>query len=315
MTEIRYNWTKEEIEKLYNTPLLELVYAAATVHRENHDAGKMKLNTLISLKTGACAEDCSYCAQSSRYQTNVTPHELFNSVEEVERIAEDIKNNGVQRVCLSAAWSRITENKHFDNILHMIDRLKKMGLEVCCTMGMLTKEQAKKLKEAGVTAYNHNIDTSRENYSNIITTRTFDDRLATLDNLVDAGMNYCCGGIIGLGETIADRISMLQTLAIRDPHPYTFPLNMLMPVQGTPLEDAEKIPSLDMVRLIATARIVMPATIICLAAGRINMTDEAQALCFMAGANSIFIGTKLLTADNPEVKKDKQLLELLGLNT
>jgi len=312
MTTIRHNWIKEDINQIYHTPLLELIYQAATIHHEFHRANHIKLNTLISVKTGACIEDCSYCAQSSRYQTHVEPHELLD-INKVIRIAETVKDNGVPRVCLSASWSEVPGNKHFDNVLQMVDKLRVMGLEVCCTMGKLSKEQAVKLKAAGVTAYNHNIDTSKEFYNKIITTRTFEDRLDTLDNLVDAGMNYCSGGIIGLGETVDDRISMLHTLASRNVHPFTLPLNMLIPVNGTPLENNEKVSAWDMIRVIATARMIMPATIICLAAGRLDMSDEAQALCFMAGANSIFIGTKLLTCENPSIEHDMNLLKLLGL--
>lgn len=312
MTAIRYDLTKEDIQTIYDTPLLELIYRAATVHRAYHSAGQIKLNTLISVKTGACVEDCSYCAQSARYHTHVESHELL-SVEKVVEIAAKVKAGGVPRVCLSASWKKVPDNKQFDQVIDMVHKLRQMGLEVCCTMGKLTKEQAQKLKESGVTAYNHNIDTSKEFYQNIITTRTFEERLETLDHLVEAGMNYCCGGILGLGESPQDRISMLHTLATRNPHPYTLPLNQLMQVKGTPLEDAEPISSWDMIRLIAVARVIMPATIICLAAGRIEMTDEAQALCFMAGANSIFVGDKLLTTENPSFTHDKQLLETLGL--
>lgn len=310
--EIRQNWSIEEVSEIYHSPLLDLVYKAAAVHRQYHPSGKIKLSTLISVKTGGCVEDCAYCAQSSRYQTHVTkPH--FLSKEETIKLAQEALDKGVPRVCLSASWKNIPHAK-FNDLLDTIRTVKKMGLDVCLTMGTVDAEQAKALADAGVTAYNHNLDTSKENYANIITTRTFEDRVNTLNTLIDAGLQHCSGGIIGLGETDDDRISMLHTLATLKKHPYSVPLNTLIPIAGTPLANNSIVSSWDIIRMVATTRILMPATHIELAAGRVHMTDEAQAMCYMAGATSIFVGDKLLTTDNPESSKDKALLAKLGLH-
>lgn len=311
MNEIKNNWTLEEVRRIYHTPLLDLVHQAASIHREHHNAQAVKLSTLISIKTGGCVEDCAYCAQSSRYQTHVQkPH--FLSKDETIKLAQEALDKGIPRVCLSASWKKIPMT-HFTELIDTIDTIKKMGLAVCLTMGSVSTEQAKQLAKVGVTAYNHNIDTSKEHYQNIITTRTFDDRINTINTLIDAGLNHCSGGIIGLGETEDDRISMLHTLATLKKQPYSVPLNTLIPIKGTPLEHNTLVTSWDIIRMIATTRILMPKTHIELAAGRVQLTDEAQALCFMAGANSIFAGDKLLTTDNPAANKDKELLDELGL--
>jgi biotin synthase len=312
MQEIRNDWTKQQVSEIFHLPLLELVYKASVMHREFHDASKIKVSQLISIKTGACMEDCAYCAQSSRYKTSVEPHKTL-SLKEVLEEAANSKSCGVERVCLSASWRDVPDGKQFDELLEMIVKVQEMGLSVCCTTGMINKEQAEKLAEAGITAYNHNLDTSDEFYSQIISTRSYEERLDTIGKLIDAGVQHCTGGIIGMGETEDDRISMIQKLATLKKHPYTVPLNTLVPIPGTPLEDKPLLQSWEMIRMIATVRMVMPKSMICLAAGRKQMTDEAQALCFLAGANSIFVGTKLLTTPNPEIDDDMELLKTLGL--
>lgn len=311
---IRNDWKYNEIKKLYYQPLLELIYKAAKVHREYHNSLKMKISILISVKTGACVEDCAYCAQSSRYKTHVTLHKSM-TVQEVLNEASDAKAKGVERVCLSASWREIPEGKAFGELLEIIEGVKNMGMSVCCTMGMLSEKQSEKLAEAGITAYNHNLDTSDEFYPNIISTRSYNERINTINRLIDAGVQHCTGGIIGMGESEDDRISMIHKLATLRKHPYTVPLNMLVPVEGTPLEKQEPVDIFEMLRMIATVRTVMPESKICLAAGRKQMSDEGQALCFLAGANSIFVGTKLLTTPNPEIESDLKLLKKLGLQT
>jgi biotin synthase len=309
---IRNNWTREEITEIYNSPLLELMYRAATVHRQYHSAQEVQVCTLLSVKTGGCPEDCAYCPQAARYQTSVEAHKLMKT-EEVLAAAAQAKANGSTRFCMGAAWREVRNNSDFDRVLHMVKGVSQMGLEVCCTLGMLTEEQAQKLKEAGLYAYNHNLDTSADYYDDIITTRTYQDRLNTLENVRKAGVSVCCGGIIGMGEKKEDRIGLLHTLANLPEHPESVPVNALVPVEGTPLEDQEKVPVWDMVRMIATARILMPKAMVRLSAGRVSMSEAEQALCFMAGANSIFAGEKLLTTPNPEVDKDQQLFEVLNL--
>jgi biotin synthase len=312
MQEIRNDWTIEQIRDIYHLPLLDLVFKAASVHRKYHDPLKMKISQLISIKTGACVEDCSYCAQSSRYNTGVQAHKTL-TVQEVLNEAMQSKEKGIERVCLSASWRNVPEGKQFDELLQMISKVKEMGLSVCCTLGMMNEVQADSLAKAGITAYNHNLDTSDEFYPNIITTRKYNERLETIDRLIDAGVQHCTGGIIGLGESKDDRISMIQKLACMRNHPYTVPLNILVPIKGTPLEDKPILSSWEMIRMIATVRMVMPRSMICLAAGRKQMTDEAQAICFHAGANSIFVGTKLLTTPNPDIDDDMELMKTLGL--
>lgn len=309
---IRNNWTREEITEIYNSPLLELVYRAATVHRQYHSAQEVQVCTLLSIKTGGCPEDCAYCPQAARYQTEVEAHKLMKT-EDVLAAAAEAKSNGSTRFCMGAAWREVRNNSDFDRVLHMVKGVSQMGLEVCCTLGMLTEEQAQKLKEAGLYAYNHNLDTSADYYDDIITTRTYQDRLNTLENVRKAGVSICCGGIIGMGEKKEDRIGLLHTLSNLPEHPESVPVNALVPVEGTPLQDQEKVPVWDMVRMIATARILMPKAMVRLSAGRVSMSEAEQALCFMAGANSIFAGEKLLTTPNPEVDKDQQLFEVLNL--
>jgi biotin synthase len=312
MQEIRNDWTKQQVSEIFHLPLLELVYIASVMHRKYHDASKIKISQLISIKTGACIEDCAYCAQSSRYKTSVQPHRTL-SLTEVLKEAANSKSAGVERVCLSASWRDVPDGKQFDELLEMIAKVQQMGLSVCCTTGMVNKEQAEMLASAGIIAYNHNLDTSDEFYSQIITTRSYEDRLNTIEKLIDSGVQHCTGGIIGLGESEEDRISMIQKLASLKKHPYTVPLNTLVPIPGTPLADKPLLQSWEMIRMIATVRMVMPKSMICLAAGRKQMTAEGQALCFLAGANSIFVGTKLLTTPNPEIDDDMELIERLGL--
>lgn len=311
MTNIRNNWTHEEVKEIYNLPLLDLVNKAANIHREYHDSTKMNMNTLISVRTGACSQDCKYCAQSARYNTHVTPKKL--TLDEVLAEARIAKENGVKRVCLSSAGRDGNRDDRFDEMAEMITEVKKMGLEVCCTMGMINKEKAKKLADLGITAVNHNIDTSERHYPNITTTRTYSERLETLANLQEAGISYCSGGILGMGETDDDRIEMLRTLANQEKHPYNVPLNSLVPVEGTPFFGKETISIFEMVRAVATARILMPKTVIAFAAGRTHYSQEGQALCFLAGANSIFFGDKLLTVDNMTINEDEHLFGQLGL--
>ena len=305
-------WTKAEILDVYNKPLLELIYEAATVHRQYHKAGEVQISSLLSIKTGGCAEDCAYCPQAARYHTDIKVHKLM-SVEEVSRASENAKAAGASRMCLGAAWREVRDNKDFDKVLEMVKTINAKEMEVCCTLGMLTEDQAKKLADAGLYAYNHNIDTSEEFYGDIITTRTYEDRLNTINNVRKAGMTVCSGGIIGMGESVEDRIGMLFTLTNLTPQPESVPINGLVPVEGTPLEHQEQIPVWDMVRMIATTRIVMPHTSVRLSAGRLSMSMEAQALCFMAGASSIFAGDKLLTTPNPAFNEDMDMFKLLGL--
>src|SRR6478735_1827627 len=312
MTTIRNNWTREEITNIFNQPILNLIYQAATVHREFHDPQEVQVCTLLSVKTGGCPEDCAYCPQAARYHTDVKVQKLMET-QEVILAAKNAKESGSTRFCMGAAWREVRDNKDFDRVLDMVKGVSQMGLEVCCTLGMLTEEQAVKLKDAGLYAYNHNLDTSEENYDKIITTRTYDDRLDTLENVRKAKISVCSGGIIGMGESHGDRIGMLHTLVNLPEHPESVPVNALVPVEGTPLEDQPRVSVWEMVRMIATARIIMPRTMVRLSAGRVRMTTEEQALCFMAGANSIFAGDKLLTTPNPEVDTDKEMFQVLNL--
>ncbi len=312
MTMIRNNWTQEEITELYNTPLMELIYNAATVHREYHETGEVQVCTLLSIKTGGCSEDCAYCPQSARYNTEVKAEKLMPK-ELILASAQRAKDAGSTRFCMGAAWRSARENKDFDQVLEVVSDVASMGLEVCATLGMLTNEQAAKLKEAGLYAYNHNLDSSEDFYKKIITTRTYDDRLDTIKKVQDNNISVCSGGIIGMGETHEDRIGLLYTLSNLDQHPESVPVNALIAVEGTPMENQPKVPSWDMARMIATARILMPASMVRLSAGRVRMSFEEQALCFMAGANSIFTGEKLLTTNNNELDKDMHMFELFGL--
>jgi biotin synthase len=313
MSDIRNNWTLQEVSEIYHSPLLDLVYRAATVHRSHHVPGEVQVCTLLSVKTGGCPEDCAYCPQAARYQTGVKAHKLMD-VDEVLSKAVEARNSGSTRFCMGAAWREVRDNRDFDKVIDMVKGVNDLGMEVCCTMGMLTEQQAERLKEAGLYAYNHNLDTSEEHYDKIITTRTFHDRLHTIGNVRKAGISVCSGGIIGLGESHQARIGMLHTLATLEEHPESVPVNALVAVEGTPLEDMKRVPVFDMVRMIATARILMPKTMVRLSAGRLDMPVSEQAFCFMAGANSIFAGDKLLTTPNPTYTDDMAMFELLGLH-
>ena len=309
---IRNNWAITEVQDIYSLPLLELIYKAATVHRKYNTTGEVQVCTLLSIKTGGCSEDCAYCPQAARYNTDVTVQPLLKK-DEVIAYAQKAKEAGSTRFCMGAAWREVRDNRDFDLVLDMVKGVHALGMEVCCTLGMLTSEQAKKLADAGLYAYNHNLDTSAEYYNDIITTRTYNDRLQTLEHVRKAGVSVCCGGIIGLGETHEDRINMLHTLSTFPQHPESVPVNALVPIKGTPLESNTKVEVWDMIRMIATARILMPATMVRLSAGRTEMSIAEQSLCFMAGANSIFAGDKLLTTPNPTFEEDMQMFSLLGL--
>ena len=310
----KHNWTKEEILDIYNKPFLDLIYEASTIHRQNKDYAEVQISSLISIKTGGCPEDCAYCPQAARYQTDVEVQAMMK-VEEVIEVAQKAKEGGASRLCMGAAWREVRDNRDFDKVIDMVKAVNNLDMEVCCTLGMLTAGQAQRLADAGLYAYNHNLDTSEEDYKRIISTRTFDDRLKTIENVRKAKLTVCSGGIIGLGETVNDRVAMLQVLANMPQHPESVPVNALVPVKGTPLAEQPRVPIWDMVRMIATARIVMPKTVVRLSAGRNEMSTIDQALCFMAGANSIFAGDKLLTTPNPNFKDDMAMFELLGLTT
>lgn len=309
---IRNNWTKEEIAEIYYRPLLDLIYEAATIHRHNNDCSEVQISSLISIKTGGCSEDCAYCPQAARYNTNVDVHALMK-LDDVVEMAQKAKASGASRLCMGAAWREVRNNRDFDRVLEMVKAVNKINMEVCCTLGMLSYEQAKKLKDAGLYAYNHNLDTSEENYKNIITTRAYEDRLDTLKNVRKAKLTVCSGGIIGLGETEEDRIGMLYVLSNLPQHPESVPINALVAIKGTPLENQQRVSVWEMIRMIATTRIIMPKTVVRLSAGRLEMSLSEQALCFMAGANSIFAGDKLLTTPNPDFNEDVKMLEILGL--
>lgn len=312
MEMIRNDWTKDEVAEIFNLPIMELMYRASVVHRKFQATGEVQVCTLLSVKTGGCPEDCAYCPQASRYHTEVEKHNLLE-YDEVLTKALIAKENGSTRFCMGAAWRNIKDNQDFDNVLEMVKGVSNIGLEVCCTLGMLTEDQAKKLKDAGLFAYNHNLDTGEEFYEEIISTRNYGDRLKTIENVSNAEISVCSGGIIGLGESLADRVDMLHTLATMKKHPESVPVNALVPVKGTPLENNTRVSVWEMIRMIATARIIMPKAMVRLSAGRNEMSVEEQALCFMAGANSIFAGEKLLTTPNPDVNEDKAMFELLGL--
>jgi biotin synthase len=309
---IRHDWTTEQVEGLYHLPLTELLFRAQTVHRQHHDPTYVQRCTLLSIKTGGCPEDCAYCSQSAHYETGVARTGLMDA-EAVMAAARTARDNGSTRFCMGAAWRDVPDGAAFDAVLNMVEDVASLGMEVCTTLGMLTLEQAQRLKSAGLTAYNHNLDTSAEFYPKIITTRTYQDRLDTLQHVQDAGLSVCCGGIIGIGESSRDRCAMLAQLGRLDPHAESLPVNVLARATGTPLADAEDLDPIELVRTIATARLVAPKARVRLSAGRLALSDEAQALCFVAGANSIFSGEKLLTAPNPAVDDDQQLMNRLGL--
>jgi biotin synthase len=311
-TVLRHDWTRDEIRSIYRQPLPDLLFNAQTLHREFHDPTRVQFCRLLSVKTGGCPEDCSYCPQSAHYATEVSRGGLL-PVDEVVEFAERARNEGATRFCMGAAWRQVQAGDDFDNVLEMVRRVAKLGMEVCCSLGMLDEAQAERLADAGLTAYNHNLDTSPEFYGQIITTRNYSDRLNTLGAVRKAGITVCSGGIIGLGESENDRIGLLHQLATLKPHPESVPINALVRVAGTPMEHLEALDPLVFVRTIATARILMPASMVRLSAGRRSLSREAVALCFVAGANSLFIGEKLLTTPNPEPEDDAAMLQALGL--
>jgi biotin synthase len=307
----RHNWTREEVRALFALPFGELVFQAASVHRAHFDPTEVQISTLLSIKTGGCPEDCGYCSQSAKFDTGVKAEKLMD-LEAVLAEARAAKAGGASRFCMGAAW-RSPKDRDLDKVCAMVEGVRALGMETCVTLGMLDRAQARKLKDAGLDYYNHNLDTSPEYYGQIITTRTYRDRLDTLEHVRDAGIHVCCGGIVGMGESLEDRVGMIVALASLPVHPESVPINMLMQIEGTPLGGAAKIDPLDFVRTIAVARITMPGSMVRLSAGRESMSEEMQALCFLAGANSIFYGPKLLTTPNPARDRDMQLLDKLGL--
>lgn len=305
-------YTLEQIIEIYNRPLIDLIYEAATVHRTHHDPHEVQMSTLLSIKTGGCPEDCAYCPQAARYHTDVNANDLM-SHKEVFEAATQAKTIGSSRLCMGAAWRNVRDDKEFDHVLGLVSMVNDLGLEVCCTLGMVTETQAKKLANAGLYAYNHNLDSSEDYYKEIISTRGYQDRLTTLDNVRKANLTVCSGGIIGMGETVEDRCKMLYTLSLLDPQPESVPINALVPVEGTPMEDRTVVDSWEMIRMVAVTRIVMPHSVVRLSAGRTEMSKEAQAMCFLAGAGSIFSGDKLLTTPNPDMHEDLSMLKALGM--
>jgi biotin synthase len=312
MTQIRNDWKLEEIQNLFDMPFNDLLFKAHSIHRENFDPNKVQVSSLLNIKSGACPEDCSYCSQSSKHDSGLERESLMQ-LNQVISAAKKAKDLGSERFCMGAAWRNPTD-KSLDLVIEMIKEVKGMGMESCVTLGMLNDTQAKRLKEAGLDYYNHNIDTSKEHYSNVITTREFQDRLDTIDHVQQAGINVCSGGILGLGETVEDRASMLQTLANMDQHPNSVPMNLLVPVPGTPFEAMERPSDIDFIRSIAVARILMPKSVVRLSAGRTDMSETMQASCFFAGANSVFYGDELLTTPNVTQSCDEALFKGLGIN-
>ncbi|WP_298479009.1 biotin synthase BioB [uncultured Maribacter sp.] len=313
MSEVRHNWTKEEVLEIYNKPLMELLYDAATIHRKRHNPNEIQVSTLLSIKTGGCSEDCGYCPQAARYHTDIDGNDLM-SVPQVKAQALRAKSSGSSRVCMGAAWRNVKDGPEFDQVLEMVRTINKLDMEVCCTLGMVTENQAKRLSEAGLYAYNHNLDTSEDYYKDVISTRAFEDRLETIENVRKTNVTVCSGGIIGMGEKLEDRAGMLVALSSLNPQPESTPINALVAVEGTPMEDIKPVEIWEMIRMVATTRIVLPQTQVRLSAGRTQMSREGQAMCFFAGANSIFAGDKLLTTPNPDVNEDMAMFELLGLN-
>jgi biotin synthase len=309
---LRHDWTLDEIETIYTAPFSDLIFRAQQIQHEYHLADRVQGCVLLSIKTGGCPEDCAYCPQSAHYRTDVRREHLL-SLDEMRERAVEAKAQGATRFCMGAAWREAAEGPEFDRVIEMVRVVRSLGMEACCTLGMLTEAQASALGAAGLTAYNHNLDTSPEFYGRIITTRTYADRLATLARVRHAGITVCCGGIIGMGEGRSVRYGLLQQLAALDPHPESVPINLLVRVAGTPLAELPAEDPFELVRTIATARILMPASTVRLSAGRLSLSDEAQALCFLAGANSIFLGDRLLTTPNPEADDDRRLLEKLGM--
>jgi biotin synthase len=309
---VRHDWTLGEIDQIYRAPFIDLVFQAQLVHRKHHAPNEVQGSVLLNIKSGGCPEDCAYCPQSAHYKTGVARTELV-SVDDALRAASAACVQGATRFCMGAAWRDVPRGAPFDRVLEMVRGVRALGMEACCTLGMLDQDQADALADAGLTAYNHNLDTSPEFYGQIITTRTYDERLATLQRVRTAGITVCCGGIIGMGESAEARIGLLQQLATLNPHPESVPINMLVAVEGTPLASRPPEDPLDVVRMIATARILMPRSYVRLSAGRLSLSDEAQALCFLAGANSVFLGDRLLTTPNPAADVDRSLFERLGL--
>jgi biotin synthase len=309
--DVRHDWTRGEIDVLFVLPFTELLYRAQTLHRKYFNPREVQISTLLSIKTGGCPEDCAYCPQSAHFKTSVKAEKLMD-LKTVLGEAKAARDGGATRFCMGAAW-RSPKDRDLEKVCEMVGGVKELGLETCVTLGMLDDEQAQRLKRAGLDYYNHNLDTSPEYYDDIITTRTYQDRLDTLSHVRDAGISICCGGIVGMGESAADRAGMIQILANMSEHPESIPINMLVRVEGTPLDNAEPLSALDFVRVIAVTRIVMPASMVRLSAGREDMEEETQALCLLAGANSIFYGPRLLTTPNPERDKDRDLMDRLGL--
>jgi biotin synthase len=312
-TTIRHDWQLDEVQALYALPFNELIFKAQTIHRENFDPNEIQVSSLLSIKTGSCSEDCGYCPQSARYDSDLTPEALM-PIDAVLKAAQQARDQGASRFCMGAAW-RQPKDRDIERVVEMVQGVKALGMETCVTLGMLTDEQTARLKDGGLDYYNHNLDTSEDYYSEIITTRTYQDRLDTLARVRDAGINVCCGGIVGMGESDIDRSKLLIELANMPKHPESVPVNMLVQVEGTPLMGTEALDPLIFIRTIAVARIMMPKSRVRLSAGRNNMSDEMQALCFLAGANSIFYGDKLLTTDNPMTNHDRRLFERLGLHS
>ena len=309
---LRHDWSVPEVRAIHDSPILELVYRAQGVHRRHHPESRVQLCSLLSIKTGACPEDCSYCPQSAHYDAGVQAEKLMD-VDDVLAKAELAREAGASRFCMGAAWREVRDGSDFDDVLRMVAGVRDLGMEACVTLGMLSGDQARRLKDAGLTAYNHNLDTSPEFYGDIITTRTYQERLDTLAHVRDAGITVCSGGIIGMGESTDDRCSMLVELANLPKHPESVPVNALVPVKGTPLGDIAPVKGTELVRMIATARIMMPESVVRLSAGRSSLNEEAQLLCFMAGANSVFYGDKLLTTGNPDVLEDLEMLREAGI--
>lgn len=307
----QYN-TKEALLELYNKPLLELVFEAATIHRKYHNPREVQMSSLLNIKSGGCPEDCGYCPQAARYHTDVDTHKLM-TVESVIEQAKNAKENGSSRLCMGAAWREVRDNRDFDRVVEMVQAVNNLGMEVCCTLGMMNEEQAKRLKDAGLFAYNHNLDTSEDYYDDVISTREYKDRLNTIENARKAGISVCSGGIIGMGEAVEDRIGLLMSYMQMETPPESIPINALVAVEGTPLEDQKPIEQWEMIRMVATTRIAFPESVVRLSAGRTKMSMEGQALCFLAGASSIFAGDKLLTTPNPEFNEDAEMFEILGL--
>lgn len=312
MTELRHDWSRQEIRNLFDLPFMDLLFKAQTVHRAHFDANAVQVSTLLSIKTGACPEDCKYCSQSGHYKTGLEKEKLLE-IEKVVKEAQNAKSKGASRFCMGAAW-RSPRAKDMPYVIEMVKQVKGLGMETCMTLGMLSQDQAFQLKEAGLDYYNHNLDTSPEHYGKIITTRTYEDRLNTLSHVREAGIKVCCGGIVGLGEAREDRVGLLMQLANLGVHPESVPINMLVKIEGTPLDHVDDLDSFEFIRTIAVARILMPQSFVRLSAGRESMNDEMQAMCFLAGANSIFYGEKLLTTSNPEAEHDLSLFKRLGIH-